>query len=79
MAKEEKYKISKDGTKTKSKKGDLDIVLEDPTGTMFKRRAFKWGGNKADVDIEWLVVSLDGVYVFIRDNDIIITKENIRP
>lgn len=78
MAKD-KYDITdKDGKKI-SKKGDLDITLDEPTGTMFKRKALKWSGDKKDVEVEWLVIKVDDVYVFIRDNDVIITKQNIRP
>lgn len=58
--------------------GSLVIRLEDPSGKMFKRRAFKWN-SQGETDIEWLVVSLDNVNVFVRDNDIVITKQNLKP
>lgn len=58
--------------------GSRTIRLQDPSGKMFKRKAFKWN-TQGETNVEWLVVSLDGVNVFVRDNDIVVTKENLKP
>lgn len=67
---ENDIKIGTDGTRV--------IRLEDPSGKMFKRKAYKWN-TQGETNIEWLVVSLDGVNVFVRDSDIVVTKENLKP
>jgi hypothetical protein len=47
-------------------------------GKMFKRRAIRWKSGDAE-PVEWLVMEIDGVRTYIIGNDIIMTKDNLRP
>jgi hypothetical protein len=70
------FEITK-GEKTVGTDG-LRTMQVDSEGTMFKRRAIKWA-REGQKEIEWLVASLDGVNVYLQDDKIIVTKENLRP
>lgn len=65
------------GDKTVGTNGTKTVEM-DPAGKMFKRRAIKWTpeGTK---EIEWLVASLDGVNVYVQEDKIVVTKDNLRP
>ena len=71
------FEISTDNGKKIGTDGSRTIVL-DPEGRMFKRKAFKWNAQE-ETNVEWLVASLDGVNVFVQDNKIVVTKENLKP
>ena len=71
------FEISTENGKKVGTDGSRTMVL-DPEGKMFKRKAVKWNAQ-GERNVEWLVASLDGVNVFIQDDKIIVTKENLKP
>lgn len=58
--------------------GKIRAELKDPEGRIFSRRAIKWG-PKGEEHVNWLVMELDGVRTYIQGDNIIVTKENLRP
>lgn len=64
------YKIGTDGTVTVS-------LLE--AGSMFKRRAVKGVGTADAVEHCWLVTELNGVRVYQRGLEIIVTTQDLYP
>jgi hypothetical protein len=72
------FEITKDGTKTVATNGTLSAMVLEPQGKMWRRRAVKYGAESAQ-QIEWLVIELDGVRVYVDHDNIIVTKENLRP
>ena len=53
-------------------------VLPDGETKIFKRRAIKGVGGGNPTYHTMLVAELDGVRVYVRDNDIVITKQDLR-
>jgi len=74
------YNLSEldDGIKTAANPLLSISVLNDGDSKIFKRRAIKGVGSGNATFHSVLVAELDGVRVYIKDNDIILTKQNLR-
>jgi hypothetical protein len=59
--------------------GATTVSLMEPDGRMFRRRAVKNAGTQSASELCWLVVELDGVRVFQRGSDVIVTRANMYP
>lgn len=59
--------------------GNVRILLMDETGRMFKRCAIKAAGTSSATEINWLVVDLNGVRVYQKGLDIIVTTQDLNP
>ena len=73
------YEISEeDGIKTAKNPLMSLTILKDGQSKIFKRRAIKEVGGGSPSYHTALVGELDGVRVYIKDGDIILTKQNLR-
>ena len=48
-------------------------------GRLFKRKAIKGVGSPAARKVEWLVAELNGVRVYVCDNAIIVSTDDLNP
>lgn len=69
-----------------SKQGDVTLLEHDhfsiiATGNhrVFKRRALKFGITGPADEIEWQVIDVEGVRLYIAGSHITVTKEDIYP
>ena len=59
--------------------GKTTVCLAEKDGRMFRRRAVKKIGSAEAHSIEWLVVELDGVKVYVDKENIVVTRRNMNP
>ena len=59
--------------------GKLTVCLAEEDGRMFRRRAIKRALSPSAEPVEWLVVELDGVKVYVHDGGVIVTRRDLRP
>lgn len=57
----------------------VTVSLMETDGRMFRRRAVKNAGTQGASELCWLVVELDGVRVYQRGTDVIVTRANMYP
>jgi hypothetical protein len=70
--------IVSDGTRHASN-GETAVALLETDGRMFRRRAVKGFGTPGARNIEWLVVELAGVRVYLDGKNVIVTREDLNP
>jgi hypothetical protein len=59
--------------------GAINVTLLDDDGRMFRRRAVKGIGGGAPRAVEWLVVELSGVRVYVDGVNVIVTMDDLTP
>lgn len=61
--------------------GEITVSLTEVDGRMFRRRAVKGFGTGNPTQVEWLVVELDGVKVYINseDSSIVVSRRDMHP
>lgn len=60
--------------------GRTRVVLGTPGGRMFRRRSVKRVGSGEPQNVEWLVVELSGVKVYVdNDGTVVVTTADIWP
>jgi hypothetical protein len=59
--------------------GETAVALLETDGRMFRRRAVKAFGTPEARSIEWLVVELAGVRVYVDGKNVIVTREDLNP
>lgn len=69
-----------DGVRVASN-GATSVQLLEPAdqGRMFRRRAVRGLGGPAPQPVEWLVVELDGVRVYVDHGNVIVTRQDMHP
>lgn len=69
-----------DGARVASN-GTTAVQLLEPAGEgrMFRRRAVRGVGGPAPQPVEWLVVELDDVRVYVDQGNVIVTRQDLRP
>jgi hypothetical protein len=70
--------LEKDGQKIASN-GERQVILLDPEGRMFKRRAIKRAGSSQAEAVEWCVVELNGVRVYVDGENVVVTTLDLQP
>lgn len=68
-----------DGTMQATRQGSATVKLLDEGGRMFRRRAVKFFGTAEPREVCWLVAELNGVRVYVADDVIMITTQDLRP
>jgi hypothetical protein len=58
--------------------GTQTVQLLEGEGRVFRRRAVKLGSDGAS-SVEWCVVELDGVRVYVDGDNVIVTREDMYP
>ena len=59
--------------------GVTTVALLDAGGRMFRRRAVKGFGGPGAREECWLVCELDGVRVYQRGSQVIVTRQDLNP
>lgn len=61
--------------------GAISIALHDHDGAIFRRRAVAGVGTGSQQNIEWVVVELDGVRVYVdsASGSVVVSRQDIRP
>lgn len=65
-------KIATDGTRQV-------VLVEGTEGQMFKRRAIKRVGSSDPERVEWCVVELNGVRVYVSGSDVVVSTRDLQP
>jgi len=68
-----------DGARIGTNGKGVTIRLEPANGRIFKRRAIKGAGSAAARMVEWLVVELDAVKVYVDGTNVVVTYEDRNP
>ncbi len=55
------------------------MTLLDGDGRMFKRRAIKGALSAAPQNVEFLVVELGGVFVYMSEAGVVVTRKDLAP
>lgn len=59
--------------------GKITVSLHGADGRMFKRRAIKQVGTEQSSQVCYLAVELNGVKVYQRGNNVIVTTQELNP
>jgi hypothetical protein len=59
--------------------GEVTVCLAEFEGRMFRRRAVKGLGGPNPQHVEWLVVELNGVRVYISGRDVVVSTRDMYP
>jgi hypothetical protein len=61
--------------------GAVRVALHDTDGTVFRRRGIKSVGTEAQSNVEWAVVELAGVRVYVdsASGAVVVSRQDIRP
>lgn len=61
--------------------GSMRVALHDTEGVIFRRRAVKAVGTDAQAHIEWVVVELGGVRVYVdsASGDVVVSRQDLQP
>jgi hypothetical protein len=70
--------VDVDGSKHATN-GENNVALLETDGRMFRRRAVKGFGTENARNIEWLVVEIAGVRVYVDGKNIVVTRADLNP
>lgn len=73
------HEIVQDGERWVGSDGRITVSILDAGGSMFKRRAVKGVGGGDPTEVCWLVSELGGVKVYQQGDQIVITRQDLRP
>lgn len=59
--------------------GTASATLLDAEGRMFRRRGVRGFGGASPQAVEWLVVELNGVRVYVDGPNIVVTTKDLMP
>lgn len=70
--------VEHDGKRSASN-GQTCATLLDADGKMFRRNAIKGIGGAQHQRVQWLVIELDGVRVYIDGQNVVVTRQDLMP
>lgn len=71
--------VEKDGMKIATDGHRQVVLMEGAEGKMFKRRAVKRLGSPKPERVEWCVVELNGVRVYVDGENVVVTTRDLQP
>lgn len=73
-----KITVEEDGSRKAVSPLNSVVVLPDGDSRLFQRRAVRGVGGGSPVFDTCLVAELDGVRVYVRGNDVVVTRRDLR-